>query len=208
MMKKAKPACLTGCPPEGYDQRPNAVDDFYNMRIGSRSSVECSGFIACPAVAEVTKKSILMKKLIRAKRTGRVNPSGKKSRVRASATDSCLVGAGSSGQVVGVTQSILFLTLMNNMFIEPVVLEEPMPDLFALPFIDDDSDDAMYIVDTGAGAHLHQWLANMRLHANKKTINFITANGRVQSKGLCVKMLKLIGETHFQYLKTLLTFCL
>ena len=76
-----------------------------------------------------------------------------------------------------------------------------MPDLFAIPFVDDeDSDDTLYIIDTGAGAHLSQWLANGKLRPNKKTINFITANGRVPSKGFYVKMLKLIGETHFQVL--------
>ena len=90
---------------------------------------------------------------------------------------------------------------MNNMFIEPVVLEEPTPDLFARPFIDDDSDYAMYIVDTGAGAHLHQWLASMKLRPNKKTINFITANGRVPSKWFYIRMLKLVGKTHFQVLE-------
>ncbi len=68
---------------------------------------------------------------------------------------------GGSGKVVSMTQSILFLSLTNNMFIEPVVLEEPVPDLFALPFVDvEDSDDTLYIIDTGAGAHLSQWLAN------------------------------------------------
>ena len=132
-------------PPGGLAIEPNANNDFYNMPIGSRSSVECSGFAACPAVAEVTKKSILMKRLIRAKRTGRVNPSGKKSHVRADAPDSDLVSSGSSGKVVSVTQSILFLTLMNNMFIEPVVLDEPMPDLFALPFVDDDDSDDAFV---------------------------------------------------------------
>ena len=86
---------------------------------------------------------------------------------------------GGSGRFVNMTQSILFLALMNNMFLEPVICDEPMPDLFALPFVDDDeSDDTLYIIDTGAGAHLSQWRANGKLVPNKKTINFVTANGR------------------------------
>ena len=60
-----------------------------------------------------------------------------------------MVDDSKSGQVVGTSQTMIFLTLMNNMFIEPVILDEPIPDLFALPFVDDDNDDAMYIVDTG-----------------------------------------------------------
>ena len=95
---------------------------------------------------------------------------------------------------------ILFLTLVHNMFVEPVSTL-PMTDLTALPFIDDDSDDALYIVDTGAGAHLSQWIANTKLKPNKKTINFITANGRVQSKGIAIKRLKLIGKAQFQVLE-------
>ena len=40
----------------------------------------------------------------------------------------------------------------------------------------------------------------MKIQPNKKIINFITANGRAQPKGLGVKQLKLIGGTEFQVL--------
>ena len=74
---------------------------------------------------------------------------------------SASLGTGCSGKLVNMTSSILFLTLMNNIFIQPAVYVEPMPDLFALPFVDDDeNDETLYIIDTGAGAHLSQRLAN------------------------------------------------
>ena len=39
------------------------------------------------------------------------------------------------------------------------------------------------------------------MKANSKPVRFITANGRIDSLGKCVKELKLLGKTKFQVLQ-------
>ena len=95
------------------------------------------------------------------------------------------------------------LQLLHNSVINPILMPDEIQacnTLSALPLVGDDSDDTLYIIDTGAGAHLEQCNSLMRLRPNKKPINFITANGRIRSRGLHIKQLKLLGKTRFQVL--------
>jgi hypothetical protein len=96
------------------------------------------------------------------------------------------------------------LQLLYNTFVNPVLGPNEIlaaPILSALPgLVGDDGDDTMYIIDTGAGAHLEQFDSRMKLKQNKTPINFITANGRIRSRGLHIKAMKLLGRTKFQVL--------
>ena len=73
--------------------------------------------------------------------------------------------------------------------------------MHALPgLVGDGDDETLYIIDTGAGAHLEQFNSLMKLRPNKRPINFVTANGRIQSRGLHIKAMKVLGRTKFQVL--------
>ncbi len=96
------------------------------------------------------------------------------------------------------------LQLLFNTFVDPTLMPDEIlafPILHALPgSLVEDDDDTLYIVDTGAGAHLEQLNSLMKLRVNKRPINFITANGRIKSRGLHIKAMKLLGRTKFQVL--------
>ncbi len=96
------------------------------------------------------------------------------------------------------------MQLLFNTFVSPTLMPNEIlaaPILYAAPGVPDDlDDDSLYIIDTGAGAHLEQFNSLMKLRPNKTPINFITANGRIRSRGLHVKAMKLIGRTKFQVL--------